>query len=143
MDNDFLLNYDEIIRTIQAAEVVTLRFVIVNQRLLIDYRSSDADPPLIKLVPRVTSVEERFRSLKALRPRFHLPQKISAIWWPKCVEGLVEHHIWSAISQRIADGGLSEAARECESVLGELRALERQELQNAIRGEGYQALWER
>ena len=143
MDNDFFLNYDEIIRTIGAAEVVTLRFVIVNQRLLIDNRFSDVDPPLIKLVPRAKSVEERFRSLKALRPRFRLPQKISAIWWPKCVEGLVEHHVWSAIAERIADGGLSEAAHECERVLGELRALERQELQNAIRGEGYQALWER
>jgi hypothetical protein len=46
MDNDFLLDYDEIIRTIRGADVITFRFVIVNQRLLIDNRSSAIDPPL-------------------------------------------------------------------------------------------------
>ena len=143
MDNDFFLDYDEIIKTVQSAEVVTFRFVIVNQRLLIDNRSSEIDPPLVKLVPRATSVEERFRSLKELRPRFRLPKKISAIWWPKYVESLVGRGVWAAIVQRIQEGGFSEAARECETVLDELRALERQELQNAVRGESYQAIWER
>lgn len=143
MDNDFFLDYDEIIKTVQSAEVVTFRFVIVNQRLLIDNRSSEIDPPLVKLVPRATSVKERFRSLKELRPRFRLPKKISAIWWPKYVESLVQRGVWAAIVQRIQDGGFSEAARECETVLDELRALERQELLNAIRGESYQAIWER
>ncbi len=143
MDNDFFLDYDEIIKTVQSAEVVTFRFVIVNQRLLIDNRSSEIDPPLVKLVPRATSVKERFRSLKELRPRFRLPKKISAIWWPKYVDSLMQRGVWAAIVQRIQDGGFSEAARECETVLDELRALERQELLNAIRGESYQAIWER
>jgi len=143
MDNDFFLDYDEIIRTVQTAEVLTFRFVIVNQRLLVDNRFSEIDPPLVKVVPRAQSVEQRFRSLKELRPRFRLPQKISAIWWPKGVDSLVERGIWDAIVRRIVDGGFTGAARQCEEVLGELRTLERQELLNAIRGEGYQAIWER
>lgn len=141
MDNDFYLDYDEIIKTIRNADVITFRFVIVNQRLLIDNRSSEIDPPLVKVVPRAASVQERFRSLKQLRPRFRLPEKISAIWWPKFVDSLVEHGIWDAIVQRIVDAGFAQAASECDGVLEELRALERQEVRNAVTGEGYQALW--
>lgn len=143
MDNDFLLDYEEIIKTIRAADVLTFRFVIVNQRLLVDNRSSEIDPPLVKLVPRAGSVEERFRSLKQLRPRFRLPEKISAIWWPKFIDSMVERGVWDAIVQRIVESGFSEAARQCEDVLQELRTLERQELCNAVLGEGYQPLWEK
>ena len=142
MDNDFFLDYDEIIKTVSTAEVVTFRFVIVNQRLLVDNRSSEIDPPLVKVVPRATSIEERFRSLKQLRPRFRLPEKISAIWWPKMVDTMVERGVWNAIVQRIVEAGFAEAAKECETVLAELREMERQEVRNAIAGEGYQALWE-
>jgi len=142
MDNDFFLDYEEIKKTVKNAEVVTFRFVIVNQRLLIDNRYSEIDPPLVKLVPRATSIEERFRSLKQLRPRFRLPEKISAIWWPKFVETMLQRGVWDAIVQRIEEAGFSEAAQGCESVLAELRELERQEIHNAISGEGFQALWE-
>lgn len=143
MDNDFFLDYDEIIRTVQKADVITFRFVVVGQRLLIDNRSSEIDPPLVKLVPRATSIEERFRSLKKLRPRFKLPEKISAIWWPKYVDSLVQRGVWGAVVQRIEEAGFSEAARDAGGVLEELRELERLEVHNAIAGEGYQALWER
>ena len=143
MDNDFFLDYDEIIKTVRNADVITFRFVIVSQRLLIDNRHSEIDAPLVKLVPRATSVEERFRSLKQLRPRFRLPDKISAIWWPKFVGTLVERGIWDAIVQRIDGAGFSEAARQSNDVLEELRDLERQEVRNAIVSEGYQSLWER
>jgi len=143
MDNDYLLDYDEIVRTIQTADVLTFRFITVNERLLIDNRSSEIDPPLVRLVPRAKSVEERFRSLKQLRPRFRLPDKISAIWWPKFVDTLAERGVWDAIVRRIEEGGFPEAARQCEGVLQDMRTLERQELCNAVLGEGYQALWEK
>ncbi len=143
MDNDFLLDYDEVIKTLRGAEVITFRFVTVDQRLLIDNRSSEIDPPLVRLVPRAKSAADRFRSLKQLRPRFKLPEKISAIWWPKFVDTMVERGVWDAIVQRVAESGFPEAARQCEGVLEDLRALERQELQNAIQGEGYQSIWEK
>ncbi len=143
MDSEFHLDYAEIIKTVQSAEVITFRFVVVNQRLLIDNRHSEIDPPMITLVPRATSVEERFRSLKQLRPRFRLPEKISAISWPKSIESLVEHGVWDAIVKQVAEPDFAEAAEKSSEVLEELRRLEREELRNAIAGEGYQALWER
>jgi hypothetical protein len=143
MDNEYELDFGEIIETLRTAEVVTVRFLTVSERLLIDNRHSEVDPPLVKLVPRVRSAEERFRSLKQLRPRFHLPEKITSISWPKHVHSLVDQGVWSAIVERIAEAGSPQAAQQCEEVLEELLRLEQKEVRNAILGEGYQSLWER
>jgi hypothetical protein len=141
MDNEYHLDYDAILKTVRSADVITIRFVTVPSRLLVDNRFSEVDAPLVKLVPKVSSAEERFKSLKVLRPRFKLPQKISAIWWPRPVEALRERGIWDAIVQRIVDNGYPDAARECDELLEELRRMERMEVVNAISGEGYQTLW--
>jgi hypothetical protein len=141
VDNQYHLDYDTIIRTVRDAEVLAFRFVTVPMRLLIDNRYSDADPPMVKLVPRAASAEDRFKSLKQLRPRFRLPSKISAIWWPRYVDGLVEAGIWEAITQRIAANGFDGVVRDCDEILAELRQMERAEMYNAIGGEGYRTLW--
>ena len=141
MDNEYLVDYSDILKTVRRADVVAFRFVTVPERLLIDNRFTEVDPPMVRLVPKVTSAEERFKSLKALRPRFKLPDKITAIWWPRFIDGLVETGIWGAIVERIIDNGFPAAAEECDELLRELRQKERAELHNAIAGEGYQTLW--
>lgn len=141
MDTEYHLDYGAIIKTVRNADVVTFRFVTVPLRLLIDNRFTQADPPMLKLVPRAGSAEERFKSLKVLRPRFRLPRKISAIWWPRYINGLVDSDVWDAITQRIVDSGFPAAAAECDELLQELRRLERLEMVNAIGGEGYRTLW--
>jgi hypothetical protein len=143
MDNEYFLDLNEIIETVRSADVFTFRFVIVSQRLLVDGRYTGIDPPLVKLVPPAASVEERFRSLKRLRPRFRLPEKITSIWWPRYVDSLVDSGIWGALVERLAEKGLTEAVQRCDQVLQELRDLERGEVHSAIRGEGYRPLWQR
>jgi hypothetical protein len=141
MDNEYRLDYGEILKTVRNAEVVLFRFVTVPQRLLIDNRTSDVDAPMLKVVPRAKDAEDRFKSLKMLRPRFRLPQKISAVWWPRYIERLTEDGVWEAILQRVIDAGHPETAEEAVIVLEELRRMERAELANAIGGEGYRTLW--
>jgi hypothetical protein len=143
MDNEFPLDYAEIIKTVQTADVITFRFVTVHDRLLIDNRTSEIDPPLVKLVPRASSVSDRFRALKKLRPRFKLPDKISAVWWPKTVGSLADHGIWDAVVARIADAGFTQAAEESQAVFDDLKRRETAEIRNAIVGQEYQAIWER
>src|SRR6202008_2214150 len=125
MDNDYVLNLDDILRTIETAEVVRIRFLLLDKRLLIDNRHSDVDGPLVKVVNRSGSSEESFRNLKRLRPRFPLPDKMTAIWWPKYVNTLYSTGVWSAISRRIAETGHSASVTQCEEVLAELLKLER------------------
>lgn len=141
MDNAFHLDIGEIVKTVRQAEVVTFRFVTVPSRLLIDNRHNEVDGPMLKLVPKAASAEERFKSLKMLRPRFRLPEKISAIWWPRYVDSLVDHGIWEAIVERVAASGFTAAPEDARLLFAEIRAMERAELANAIGGEGYRTLW--
>ena len=143
MDNDYVLNLDEILKTIETAEVVRIRFLLLDKRLLIDNRSNEFEGPFVKLVPRSGSSEESFRNLKRLRPRFPLPDKMTAIWWPKYVSALYSTGVWQAVVKRVADSGFTDSVRQCDDILRELLALERQEIRNAISGEGFQTIWAR
>lgn len=141
MDNEYRLDYGEILKTLRSAEVVLFRFVTVPQRLLIDFRTSATDGPLLKIVPRAKDAEDRFRNLKVLRPRFRLPSKISAVWWPRYVDRLVDDGVWDALMKRLTSCDADLIAGDPHIVLQELRSLERAELANAIGGEGYRTLW--
>ena len=141
MDNEYYLDRDAILRTVRGADVLAFRFVTVPMRLLIDNRFTEADPPMVKIVPKVDSAEERFKSLKALRPRFKLPPKISAIWWPRYIGSLRETGIWSAMVERMVDNGFPAMTAQCDDLFDELLRMERMETVNAIGGEGYRTLW--
>ena len=143
MDNDYILNLDDILRTIETAEVVRIRFGLLDKRLLIDNRYNEFEGPMVKVVNRSGSSEESFRSLKRMRPRFPLPEKMTAIMWPKYVSTLQSTGIWNAIVSRVASTGHDESARQCDDVLRELLTLEKQEIRNAISGEGFQTVWQR
>src|SRR5207237_6209142 len=75
VDNEYLVDYSDILKTVRRADVVAFRFVTVPERLLVDNRFTEVDPPMVRLVPQVTSAEERFKSLKVLRPRRKLPHQ--------------------------------------------------------------------
>jgi hypothetical protein len=143
MDNDFAIDIDAIFQVIDKADVITIRFLILPERLLIDTRCSESEGPLIKAVPQAASLEERFKSIKQLRPRFRLPEKITAIWWPKHVRELVGCGVWDRIVQRLSSAGFPQAAERCQEILEELIQQEQQETLNAIVGKGYQCIWER
>ena len=143
MDNDFAIDLDAILDAVEKADVVTIRFLIVPHRLLIDTRHSDVEGPLVKVVPRARSLEGRFKAIKQLRPHFRLPDQITAVWWPKRVEGLVSAGIWERIVRRVSDSGFPDAAEECEKVLHDLICQEQAEISNAVTGAGYQSLWQR
>ena len=143
MDNDYILNLDEILHTIETAEVVRIRFGLLDKRLLIDNRYSEFEGPMVRVVNRAGSSEESFRSLKRLRPRFPLPEKMTAIMWPKYVSTLQSTGVWNAIVSRVESSGHVESAEQCNEVISELLNLEKQEIRNAISGEGFQTVWQR
>jgi hypothetical protein len=143
MDNDFPINLDEILRTIETADVITIRFYLIEKRLLIDNRTNEIDGPMARLVARVSSSEERFRNIRRLRPRFALPEKLTSIWWPKYISTLETSGVWSTLVRRMAESGFANSVRQCEDVLRELKAMERKETLGAIAGgEGFQTLWQ-
>ncbi len=142
--DDFGLDMDEVTRVIDNAEVLVVRFAILDKRLLIDTRTNETEGPLIAIVPRAGSVEERFKSLKKLRPRFSLPEKIMSFMWPRHMETFRDSGLWERIQARMVSLGGPEMAERCAQVFETLAGEERSEVMAAIRGgEGYQSLWER
>jgi predicted Zn-dependent protease with MMP-like domain len=137
MDNDFSIDLAEIAATVHTAEVVAIRFVSTAQRLLLDFRSSELDGPMVRVVEPVTSVEERYRSLRRLRPRFPAPEKIVAIWWPRFVTSLESTGIWDEILERVRDGGNDEAVERAREALRSLLELEHEQQHDAITGKGF------
>lgn len=144
MENDFGLDLEDIFTVIDSAEVIIIRLQIVDKRVLVDARKNSTEGPLIALVQRAGSSEERFRGLKRLRPRFPVPDRIMSFQWPRQVASLKTSGVWERITHRLADGGSDDIAGRCEEVFDELLHLERQETIAAIRGgEGYETVWER
>jgi hypothetical protein len=68
---------------------------------------------------------------------------MTAIWWPKYVNTLCTSGVWSAIVERVRASGFEDSLRQCDEVLRELLTMERQEIKNAISGEGFQTVWQR
>lgn len=135
---------EEVTRVIDTADVLVVRFAILDKRLLVDARTNEKDGPLIAVVPRATSVEERFKSLKMLRPRFPLPEKITSFMWPRHVDTFRSAGLCERIEKRLVALGGEEMIARCEEAFAELSREEKTEVLSAIRGgEGYQTLWQR
>lgn len=138
------MDLDEVTQVIKTADVLVIRFAILEKRLLMDARSSEREGPMLKLVPKVSSAEERFRSLKELRPRFPVPDKILSFTWPRHVETFRAAGLWQCVVDRLSASGHSGVEEQCKAVFEELVVEEKKEVLTAIRGgENYQSLWER
>ena len=142
MDTDNPIDLRAVFEVIDSAEVITFRFVTMPQRLLFDTRHNEMEGPLLALVPRAASLEERVKAIRKLRPRFRVPEKISAVWWPKYVHTLEDRGAWDRILRRIGACGYPQVADRAAAVLREMHKRERAELRNAITGAGYYTLWE-
>ena len=144
MESDFGIDLDDVFNVIDSADVIVMRFSLIEQRLLVDTRSTDVDTPMVKLVERVTSAEERFKNLKQLRPRFSPPEKILSFLWPRRVETLIEANVWQRLVERMVATGWDDAEAACARVYRDLLESERAEVRAAITGgSNYQSLWER
>jgi hypothetical protein len=144
MSDEFGVDLEEVFKVIDAADVLVVRFHIVQQRLLVDFRTKPGIGPMAAMVPRAESVEDRFRSIKRLRPDFGFPEKVMSFSWPRTLPVLVAAGVWEHLVQRMSALGGEEAERACAAVMRELQAEERSEVTGAITGgDHYQTLWER
>ena len=142
--DDYGLDIDEVSKVIDNSQVLVVRFAIVDKRLLIDSRTSEKEGPLIAIVPKAGSIEERFKSLKKMRPLFPLPDKIMSFMWPRHMETFRNSGLWGKIESRLVSLGGEPMLERCSEVFEELAREEKTEVLAAIRGgEGYQSLWER
>mgnify|MGYP001614758749 CR=1 FL=1 len=143
MDGDFRIDLGELLDNIDTAEVICIYFPVLHKTILMDTRFTDEDPPMVKIVPTADSIEERFHTLRRLRPRFPRPNSITVVPWPKYAQSLVELGIWQRVLKRFVHTGHKEAVQACNQVLTEVYQLERDELFAVIQGENYHTVWAR
>lgn len=144
MSDEFGVDLDEVFKVIDTADVLVVRFHLIDKRLLVDFRTGAGVLPLVKIVPRAESVEDRFRSIKRLRPEFPLPEKVMSFHWPRSVPVLLNSGVWQRLVDRVSSLGDDDTTESCGRAMEELMTLERREVFGAIRGaDHYQTIWER
>lgn len=139
MSDDYGVDLEEILNVIDRAAVLIVRFEVLEPRLLIDFRADGSEGPVIALVDRVNSAEERFRHLKSMRPKLPLPERIMSFPWPRAIAAFEEAGLWERIGSRLSGLGMSED--RVEEARRELRAGETAVTMAAIRGgEGFRTI---
>ena len=141
MDDDFALELDDILMSIDSAEVISLYFPMLWKAVVIDTRSDEIQGPLVNLSGMVDSPEERLRSIRRMRPSFPKVHNLTLIPWVRSIEGLVNHGVWQRIVDRFEKIGHHEAVDACETILDELSDLETSEIASAIIGRNYETIW--
>lgn len=113
----------------------------IAQRLLVDFRSNDQAGPGVHLLPEVSSLAERLKTIEQARPEFPPPERLLVITWPLRVEALDRLNVLSDLRDRLASLDAFEAIRQLDAAFAKLLELQREELRRAITGEGYRTLW--
>lgn len=129
---------------ISEAEIITIFFPLLRRALVIDTRHEISSPHMIKIMPQVSSMEERIRSIEKLRPRFGKVGSILGIPWMKSVRSLREQGVTGRLVSRLARADMQHSAAEAaiNSAVEQLWKLERIGFVRMIEGEGYVTLWE-
>jgi hypothetical protein len=140
---EYGIDLDEVRRVIDAADVLVIRFSVTDRRLLIDARRNDTDGPLVRVVPPVASGEERFKSLKILRPRFRVPDRILTFQWPRHARALDEAGLWEYIRRKIDAAASPELSAMCDEAWRDLVREEAAVEAAAIRGgDAFKTIWQ-
>ncbi|MEX0781139.1 MAG: hypothetical protein WED87_05215 [Dehalococcoidia bacterium] len=144
MSDEFGVDLDEVFKVIDSADVLVVRFDVLQKRLLVDFRTKPGVGPLVALVAPAESVEDRFRSIKQMRPEFAFPERVMSFQWPRSMRVLLGSGVWQRIVDRMSLLGGDEAIDQCGRAMEQLETEERYEVGRAIRGaDHYQTLWER
>jgi hypothetical protein len=139
---NFGIDLDEVRRVIDMAEVLVIRMSVTDRRVLVDARTNEDFGPMIKVVPPAESAQERFRALKAMRPRFRVPERIVTFHWPRHARALGESGVWDHLCRRLVSLGGPASAAQCDEAYQQLVEEERLIEIAAVRGgEGFQTLW--
>ena len=141
MDGDFRLDIEDVVKKVNTSEVLLVYFPLFRMTLLVDTRFNDDCSPFVAVLPMSSSIEDRLRSLRKMRPYLGRPKGISLVAWTRYAESLVRLGIWDRLIQRFVDSGHKDTILECGEALEEIYTLELEEISSVIKGDNYHTLW--
>lgn len=139
-DNQFL---SQVLSGIAEAEIITLFFPLLRRALVIDTRHDEQVPHMVRVVPQVSSMEERILTIERMRPELGKVRSIFGVPWMKSVRTLREQGVQDALVRRLQDTNMpkSQAVAAVGDAIEQLWRLERLAFEAMIKGEGYATLW--
>lgn len=143
MNEDFRLDLREIIQSIETADVISIFFPMFRKSLVMDTRFTAEDKPVARIMPMTGSVEERYRSIRRMRPQMPRPENLAVIPWTRHIDSMVNTGIWRKLVERFVESGHKDSVHALQGLLKELHQLEKLEMAAVVRGENYHTVWSR
>ena len=141
MDDNFEIDAGELHNAVRSGDVPSILFPLIRKTLIIDTRFNADDEPMVRVVAQAGSLEERYRSIRRMRPSFPRPENITAFPWPKYVSSLLQTGVITLIRGRLEQSGFQGPLHDLDKALARLRSLEKQELAAVVLGERYHTIW--
>ncbi len=128
---------------IAESDVISIFFPLLRRALVVDTRHDETTPQLVKVMPQVTSMEQRIAGIERLRPQLGKVRSIQGIPWIRSVRGLQDLGIIEQVAGRLVEGGMAPgvAAAALKEATDYLWRLESLSYVRMIRGEGFKTIW--
>ncbi len=140
-ENGVLVDFDEVIKLIENADVFAVGFSSFSERLLVDARSNDNETALVQVVQPKNSAQERIRWLNRRRPSLGQPQTFSFVSWPHSPAFLLDSGIWDRIRSRVHSDTEANVETQCGIAFRHLENLDREAMMDLVKGDKCMTLW--
>ncbi len=142
-ENGVLVDFEEINKLVESADVFTVGFATFPERLIVDARSNEIETPLIQVVDPARSARDRLNWLNRRRPSLGTPEAFSFFAWPHSPSFMVQSGVWARIRDRVEQGGDSQVQVQCDLAIKQLLNLDHEASLAILRGEHALTLWPR
>jgi hypothetical protein len=141
-ENGVLVDFEEISKLVETADVFTVGFATFPERLIVDARSNDIETPMIQVVEPARSARDRMNWLNRRRPSLGSPEAFSFFAWPHSPSFMVQSGVWDRIRNRVEQGD-THVQVQCDLAIKQLLNLDHQATLAILRGEHALTLWPR
>jgi hypothetical protein len=140
-ENGVLVDFDEITRLMNSADVFAVGFATFPERLIVDTRSDLHEAPLVQVVEPARSARDRMVWLTRRRPSLGTPEAFSFFAWPHSPAFMVSSGIWQRLRRRVDADRDSEVGVQCDLAIKQLQNLDREATLALLKGEHCLTLW--
>lgn len=141
-ENGVLVDFDEIGKLVNSADVFTVAFSCFPERLIVDARSNDIETPMVQVVEPARSARDRMKWLHRRRPSLGTPEAFSFFAWPHSPGFMVQSGVWERIARRVVDED-AQVQVQCDLAIKQLLNLDREATMAVLKGDHCLTLWPR
>jgi hypothetical protein len=142
-ENGVLVDFEEINKLVEEADVFVVGFSNFPERLLVDSRTNNKEIPLVRVVEPSTGARARLAWLMRRRPSLGQPEQFSFFSWPHSPGFMRETGVWERIQKRVDATIEPDVSSQCEQALKQLETLDKDAAMAILKGEHCITLWPR